>query len=209
MTTYRLRPLVQQSKWTETTAGGTVRTSRPNPLPQPKQKSWQAREDSRQMNPKCPRLGLLKRDILYPSLFLEPSRCTPAAAQLLPLSWSCLRNQALANLEFPNEDADLVESNWSPGSGAGSPALRVSWQTHFSCKSGSKNDWVSRMRPLAQSQKSGSAHLPPHFLHLISPLRTDSSSELTPFSFITAGVSCFNCLRHCMWRALLHALLMI
>ena len=94
-------------------------------MPQPKQNHWQAREDSLQPNPNCPQPGLPKSDILYPSVFVESSGRTPAAAQLLPFSWVCHRNQALVKLEFPNVDADFVEGAWSHGSGAGSRALRV------------------------------------------------------------------------------------
>ena len=48
----------------------------------PKQKPWQAQEDSRRLNPNCPQSGLLKWDILYPSQLVEPSESSPAAAQL-------------------------------------------------------------------------------------------------------------------------------
>ena len=101
----------------------TSSRSRPNAMLQPKLKPWQARKDSRQLNLSRPRWGLLKIDTLYPSPLVEPSRFTPAAAQLLPLSWGCLQNQALDNPELPKEDVDLVESAWSPGSGVVAQSL--------------------------------------------------------------------------------------
>ena len=90
-----------------------------------------------------------------------------------------------------SENVDLMESVWSPGSGARSHVLLVSSQTHLSCKCGSKNDWVSRMRPSAQSQRSGSAHPPP----TPSSFYMSASNGLffgAHFSFIAAGVILFQ-----------------
>ena len=106
---------------------------------------------------------IFRKRIFSPSLPVNGSRSAPAGAQLLLLSWGCFRNQVHANLESLNEDADPVESLSSPGSGGRSRVLHESWQTHLYCKSGSKNDWVSRMRPLVQSHRSGSVH-PTHTL---------------------------------------------
>ena len=143
---------------------------------QTKPKTWQAREDWHQLNLSCPWWSLLNRDTLHPSPLVEPSRSTPTATQLLPLSWGCLQNQALANPEFPNGDADLVESAWLLGSGAKSRAL------HISYNSGSKNERVSRMRMLAQWQGSGLALPTPQLLLFIGVLGANCSAPLPSVS---------------------------
>ena len=66
-----------------------------------------------------------EKGTLYPKLLVEPARSAPAAVQLLPPTWGYFQNQALASSEFPNEDADRVESAWSSGSGARSRVLHV------------------------------------------------------------------------------------
>ena len=179
---------------------------------QSKPKPLQARNDWRQQNLSCPRWGLLKKDTLYPSSLVEPSRFAPAAAEHLPLSSDCLQNQASASMAFPSKDVDLSESAWSACSGAKSRASHVSWQTCLFCKSGNKNDWAFRTRLLAQPQRSGSAHLPP------TPSSCRFASNGLFFGahallfhrrfyqwFQMRGISGFKCVGQSTWWTLLHA----
>ena len=130
----------------------------PNAKPRPKKRPWPERGDSHRLFHYCPQLNLLKRDTLCPLPPVDPSEFDLAGVQPLRLSWRCPRNLAHASQESPNEDADLGGNVSSPDNGAASRACRRSTLTHPSCIVGNKNDWVSRMHPLAQSRKNDQVH---------------------------------------------------
>ena len=167
-------------------------------MPPPKQKLWQAREDSRRLNQHLPQSNLLKKDILFPSPPLEPSR--PQDPLPLPFNFffshditfeikhaptrsiwtqTLIPWKVLRPLVVAQDLVNSVGSDWHilPANAA------VKWLGFPDASFG----------PVTES---GPIHPPPHLLHLIRPLRTDSSPGLPTFRLIAAGVSCFKVVRY-------------
>ena len=170
-----------------------------------KPKPLQVREDWLQLQLSCPRWGLLKRNSLYHSLLVEPSRFIPPVAQRLPLSWDCLQNQSPLTWSFQLKT--LI--SWKViGSLIVAQDLvhPICLDKHVFCADPAVKTIVLSEWACWSSHKEAAQFIQlPHFVHPVGPIRKDTSSWFAPFCFIVACNNGFKCMKHSTWRTLLHA----